>query len=103
MPAQTPSGLNPATFDIGNKLLDETEIELTATVVTHPESGEQRLIATIRSSSATMTGFLTRDQALTWRELLDAKIAKMTGGLVTAPGPLPDARQHNGRHNGSRM
>jgi hypothetical protein len=107
MPAQTPApaGLNPATFDIGNPLLDEDECQLTATVATHPATGEQRLIATVRTRSATLTCFLPRDKAETWRDLLDSKITKMTG-LITAAGPLPDARpgpHPNGRHNGSRM
>lgn len=84
MPAAHPS---PAAFDVGNPHLEPVECTATATVLSPPGGGPQFLAYTIRTTSATLTVFLDRDQALTWRDLLDAKITKMSG-LVTGE-PMP--------------
>jgi hypothetical protein len=85
-PAHTP---NPAAFDVGNPHLEPVECSATATVLTPPGGGPQFLMYTVRTTSASLTVFLDRDQAVIWRDLLDAKITKMTSLVTGQPMPMP--------------
>lgn len=78
-------GMSPAVLSVGNVLLCPGPAELNATVATAPD-GTQAIIATIRTSSGEQTVWLTRDEAVTWRDLLDVKIAKMTRLILPPPG-----------------
>lgn len=74
-----------------NPLLEPVPCQAEAVVLTNPGTGQQALAFTIRLQSGETTVFLGIEQAETWRDILDAKIAKMTR-LVTpaqAPPPLP--------------
>lgn len=77
----------------GNPLLQPVPCQAEAVVLTDPGTGQQALAFTIRHPAGEITVFLSRDQGETWRDMLDAKLAKMTT-LITAappgpPGPLP--------------
>ncbi len=72
----------PEVLDIGNQLLAPGPSLLNVTTATMP-GGSKILIATIRTDSATLTVWLTRPEAETWRDALDAKITKM--GTLLAP------------------
>lgn len=80
-----PSGITPDVLSTGNQLLAPGPSQLFATVATGP-AGEQAVIATIRTSSGELTVWLSRDEAVTWRDALDAKIAKMTMLVLPPPG-----------------
>ena len=86
-PAEPP---NPATFDIGNPLLDLGVYSLTGTLAQAPDGTGQVLIATIRSASTTMTCFLSAEQADDWIRILTAKRAKMTTLIIPRRGAPPD-------------
>lgn len=100
-PAAHPS---PAALDIGNPLTQPVECQATATLLTSPGGGPQFLLLTIRTTSATLTVFLNRDQATTWRDLIDSKLAKMTTlDLPGQPDPLPFPAFPNGDQARGRM
>jgi DNA/RNA endonuclease YhcR with UshA esterase domain len=74
----------------GNQLLEPVPVQAEAVVLTNPATGQQALAFTIRHQAGEITVFLSREQGETWRDMIDAKLAKMTT-LVTAPpgDPLP--------------
>ena len=79
-------------FDPGNPLLGEQPAILFTSLVNTPQG--QRLAATIRTPSATVTVFLAGADAKAWAAQLTRDSALMSGaGLVVAGGgqhvPLP--------------
>lgn len=79
------NGLPPAVLSPGNLLLAPGPSELNLTLATGPD-GSQAIIATIRTSSGEQTVWLTRDEAVTWRDAFDVKIGKMSALIRPAPG-----------------
>jgi hypothetical protein len=75
---------DPRSFDIGNPLLEGGPCQMSAVLMTHPETGVQALCVTVRTSSATVTCFLPREQAEAWHGVLGAKLAKMTTLILPA-------------------
>jgi hypothetical protein len=79
--------------DPGNALLSETPAQLTLTIATGPLG--QRIVMTIRTSSATLTVFLNGADAKVWAAQLDNTAKQISGGgLIAANGMLPKARGH---------
>lgn len=70
-----------------NPLLGPVAVQAEAAILTNPGSGQQVLALTIRHPAGETTVFLSRDQAVTWRDLLDVKIGQMT--TLTLPGQIP--------------
>jgi hypothetical protein len=81
---------DPATFDLGNPLLDPSgigPIALSATLMTSPATGAQHVIVTCHTSQGTMWGKMTRDQAGAAIEILTAKRDKISALIVPGAGP----------------
>lgn len=91
-PDPAPGGPDPRSFDIGNPLLEGGPCQMSAVLMTHPVTGTQALCVTVRTSSATVTCFLSRDQAEAWLSVLGQKITKMT--TLVLPGA--DGSAHYG-------
>lgn len=91
-PAQTPGAPGPDVLDTGNPLLTPGPAALTATIVTSALTGDQALIVTVRGTSGGQTAWLSRAEAVTWRDYLDGKIAKMTTLAIPPPGGLNGGR-----------
>lgn len=72
-------------WDPGNPFLAEGPAALLTTNVHFPGQG-QRMIVTIRTSSATVSAFADKETALKWAKQIKADAEKMSGsGLITAP------------------
>lgn len=69
-----------APFDPTNRLLGETEAEMTVGIAQTP--GGQRLAVTIRTASTTLTVFPDRAVADAWRGMIAAGIGKMNGLIL---------------------
>lgn len=89
-----------------NQLLQPVTCQAEAVILTSQETGQQALAFTITHPAGETTVFLSRDQAITWRDMLDAKTTKMTG-LVMPTQAIPpfgsfpareDYRHPNGGH-----
>lgn len=83
-----------------NPLLEPVPCQAEAVVVTNPGTGEQALAFTIRHQAGETTVFLGIDQAETWRDLIDVKLAKMTRLVRPGAVPLPFPDTGNGRRPG---
>jgi hypothetical protein len=70
-----------------NPLLEPVAVQAEAAILTNPASGVQVLALTIRHPAGETTVFLSREQAVTWRDLMDVKISAMT--TLTLPGQIP--------------
>jgi hypothetical protein len=71
-----------AGWDPGNNLLGPAPAEMTLSLVNTP-SGQQ-LAMTIRTSSTTLTVFLSKGSGETWRDQLSGMLAQMNG-LILPP------------------
>lgn len=74
----------PAPYDTGNALLGGGPASLTTAEVMTP--GGKVAAVTMRTSSATVTAFLNKDELQTWGQALLAQANQMTGLFVPAPG-----------------
>lgn len=72
-----------APYDPTNRLLTETQTEMTVSLVDTP--GGQRMALTMRTASTTFTVFPDRATADTWRGMIAAGVAQMKG-LILPPG-----------------
>jgi hypothetical protein len=73
--------------DLANGLLCETPAQLVTQIADTPAG--QRLVMTVRTSSATLTVFLGGADAKTWARQLAGEAAAMSGsGLVVANGTV---------------
>ena len=82
----------PPPFDPGNQLLAETPSFLTTTLADTPAG--QRLMVTVRTTSATTTVLLNGPDAKKWAAQLTAAAANMSGGgLIVANGVIPKRPQ----------
>ena len=80
-----PAPIPPA--DPGNQLLSISPAQMTTAKVPTPDG--ERLMLTIRTTSTTMTVFLTGGDAKTWAAQLAREAANMSAsGLVIANGSL---------------
>lgn len=90
----TPGGGQPAgavLVDTGNQLLREVAAQLTTDVIDTPVG--QRLVMTVRTTSATLTVFLGGKDAKTWAAQLSGAADMMSSaGLVVARGSVPDPK-----------
>jgi hypothetical protein len=68
----------PPPLDPGNALLAETGAQLSTALVQTPAG--QRMVLTVRTSSATLSVFLQAGDAKTWA----AQISKVAGQMSTA-------------------
>ena len=75
---QIQRGLAP--FDTGNQLLGIVPQNLTCSLVDTPVG--QRLCATLRTTDATLTVFLAKDEAEQWVQVLRQTIGSMSGLIV---------------------
>lgn len=82
---------DPSRWDIGNPLLAPGPIQLWLNLGTAPD-GATFLIATVRTTSGTLTGEIPRELAVRWREDLDEMIARMPAIAIARDLP-PDAAQ----------
>ncbi len=78
-PQQSPGQL----FDAGNILLAQGPARLDTGSVTTPERTKVGIV-TIRTSSTTLTVFVTAADLREWAGVLSGLADQMTGGLVTA-------------------
>ncbi len=75
----------PPPVDQGNGLLAETGAQLSTALVQTPAG--QRMILTVRTSSATLSVFLQAGDAKVWARQISALAGQMSGaGLVVANG-----------------
>lgn len=76
-----------APYDMDSQvLMFDVPAELTLSVLPTPNG--QRAAATIRTTSATVTVFLTKELAETWRDNFIQAVAGMNG-LILPPGAHP--------------
>jgi hypothetical protein len=75
-----------APFDMGNRLVSEVPAELTTALVNTP--GGQRMALTLRTTSATVTVFLTKDVGEVWRDQIAAALSSMSGLILPGAGVL---------------
>ena len=81
---QPPPGVPPP-VDLGNGLLAETGAQLSTALVQTPAG--QRMVLTVRTSSATLSVFLQGNDAKVWARQISALAGQMSGaGLVVANG-----------------
>jgi hypothetical protein len=74
----------PPAVDTGNMHLSEVPASLSTAIV--QVSGGQKAVATVRTSSATVTVFLSRADLTVWRDQLSTVIGRMNG-IILPPGP----------------
>lgn len=96
----TPAQPDPARWDIGNHLLAPGPIVLTTTLATSPADGASEIIATVRTTTGTLTGTLDRAAAEEWVRVLQVKLAKMPRIILARPGHTapPNLAPPNGHH-----
>jgi hypothetical protein len=83
----------PPPADLGNELLTEVPAQQSVTLANTPAG--QRLVLTIRTSSATLTVFLQKPDAVKWGAALTEKAGRMSGaGLITG---LPNGFNPKGK------
>lgn len=81
----------PPPVDPGNRLLAEMPAVLTVSHAATPAGA--RLVATIRTPSATLTVFLDKTAAHNWANVIKHEAQQMSGaGLIAANGRLPSAK-----------
>ena len=81
----TPPPGPPPPFDPGNALLAETGAQLSTALVQTP--GGQRMVLTVRTSSATLSVFLQGGDAKVWARNIGALAGQMSeAGLIIANG-----------------
>lgn len=80
----TPTPVPPA--DPGNQLLAAGPANLTTAIADTPEG--KRLVMTIRTTSATVTVFLERDDARNWGSTISNNADQM-GGLAVVRSGVP--------------
>lgn len=73
-------------YDTGNPLLAPGSASLTTAEVM--AQGGKLGVATIRTASATLTAFLTREQMTEWGEMLIRQANQMGGLIVAPPGAM---------------
>ena len=83
----------PPAADPGNTFLSIGPCSLSTTIIDTPAG--QRMMATIRTASTTLTVFLERQDAENWENVINSERVKMTS-LVLAPANvrLPDMNGH---------
>lgn len=69
-------------FDTGNPLLDRVPANMTLGTIDTPAG--KLLVLTVRTSSATLTVLLTKDDAKGWAKMLDAEADGMNGLQVVS-------------------
>lgn len=67
-------------FDTGNQLLGIVPQNFTTSLVDTPLG--QRLCATVRTTDATLTVFLTKDEAEQWVQVLRQTLGAMSGLII---------------------
>jgi hypothetical protein len=75
-----------APVDTGNPLLNAGPAQCNAALV--QTAAGQQLALTVRTTSATVTVFLSKDDAITWASLIRDTAKRMSGSglIVAAPG-----------------
>jgi hypothetical protein len=87
-PGAVPQVPAPTPFDTGNTLLGEQPAMFFTAVIDTPLG--QRLAATIRTASTTLTVFLSGADAKNWAAQFSRDAGAMSGaGLVVANGQVP--------------
>lgn len=80
------NGAAPPPMDPGNRYISEVPAELTCGVANTP--GGQRVMLTIRTTSATLTVFLDKPTAERWRDILSNELNSMSGLILPGTGVL---------------
>lgn len=77
----------PPPIDLGNQLLAQTPTALATRPFPDPtKPGQQLLAVTIRTPSATLTVFLTRDEALSYARAIRTSAQAMSGLILPTNG-----------------
>lgn len=84
----TPNGSQPQPppMDPGNRYISEVPAELTCGVANTP--GGQRLLLTVRTTSATLSVFLDKTTGEQWRDIIAKELSSMSGLILPGTGVL---------------
>jgi hypothetical protein len=84
----SPAGTGGTPIDVGNPLLAPGPSRLYLARVRLPD-GPERMVLTVRTTSATLTWYLDREQGLMWADMIRAKaetLSVLAAGNGQAPG-----------------
>jgi hypothetical protein len=73
-------------MDPGNRYISEVPAELTSAVANTPNG--QRVMLTIRTTSATVTVFLDKQTAERWRDMISNEANTLSGLILPGTGVL---------------